>query len=142
MHVNDSAPHSEPAPEEGEPTSFADKTKNWYERHKPKIRVVGGVTLAVGLAVVRHIAERPGVATQDADRPGAESLVDFEQSAVADTAREPRQTPTPHLRNLGAGRKASPGKRAQFKEETGGELPPNTTYVNPQKGEGPGEAAA
>ncbi|MFC8415326.1 hypothetical protein [Streptomyces coelicoflavus] len=140
--MNDSVPPSEPAPESGEPTSFAEKTKNWYERHKPKIRVVGGVTLAVGLAVVRHLAERPGIETQVADRPDAESIVDSEQSTVADTARGPRQTPAPHLRNLGPGRNASPGKRAQFREETGGDLPPNTTYVSPQKGEAPGEAAA
>jgi hypothetical protein len=42
------------------------KTKNWYERHKPKIPIVGAVTLAVGLAVVAH----QRVQGTDGQRPG------------------------------------------------------------------------
>lgn len=65
------------APENSEFTSFAETAKKWYERHKPKIRVALGVTLAVGLGLVvaAHRQER-----QDGERYDAEDIGDRERS--------------------------------------------------------------
>lgn len=61
------------AAQDGEPTSIVEKTKDWYGKRKPKIRVALGVTLAVGLAVVAHLHERA-----DAERYDAEDIRDSE----------------------------------------------------------------
>ncbi|MFJ4369619.1 hypothetical protein ACIP4S_36610 [Streptomyces chartreusis] len=134
-------------PENGEPTSFAEKTKTWYQRHKPKIRIVGAVTLAVGLAVVAHLATR-----QDAERDDSEEIGDSDQVSGHEPTDEPRRSSLdpdrdPFLRRLPADQRASEAAKARYKELTGNDLPPGYTlvrrwfYLSPGN-ENPGEAAA
>jgi hypothetical protein len=88
--VNDSTP------EDGESTSFVEKTKNLYGKHKGKIlaagTALGGVALAVVVVVARKAMEQN--ATQDAeDTEDAEGI-----GAVADpeAVDERRKTPVKH----------------------------------------------
>ncbi|MFJ4719139.1 hypothetical protein [Streptomyces luteogriseus] len=134
-------------PEDGEPTSFVEKTKDWYEKHKPKIRIVGAVTLAVGLSVVAHLATR-----QDSERYDAEDIGDSDPVSDCDATAEPRRSSIdpdrdPFLRRLPAGQQPSEAAKARYKELTGNDLPPGYTlvrrwfYLSPGD-ENPGEAAA
>ncbi|MFI6360477.1 hypothetical protein ACIBJF_50020 [Streptomyces sp. NPDC050743] len=105
------------------------KTKNWYERHKPKIRIVGAVTLAVGLAVVAHLAMR-----QDGERHDAEDIGDSEPVSSHEATDEPRRSSfdpdrDPFLRKLAVGQQASDADKARYKELTGNDLPPGYTLV-------------
>ncbi|MEU5119058.1 hypothetical protein [Streptomyces asoensis] len=129
-------------PEDGEPY-FAEKTKNWYERHKPKIRIVGAVTLAV----VAHLATR-----QDGERYDAEDIGDAGPVSGREATDEPRRSSRdpdrdPFLRRLPAGQQASEAAKARYKELTGNDLPPGYTlvrrwfYLSPED-ENAGEAAA
>lgn len=119
MQVNDFTP-----PEDGEPTSFTETAKDWYEKHKPKIRAVGGVTLAVGLAVAAHLAGRQD-ATDIADSEPASGREGTEQSrrSLPDPERDP------FLRRLPAGQHASEEARARYRELTGKELLDGWTVV-------------
>ncbi|MET8008979.1 hypothetical protein [Streptomyces sp. NPDC005266] len=128
MQVNDSTP-----PEDGEPTSFAEKTKTWYEKHKPKIRVALGVTLAVGLGliVVAHRHER-----QAGERYDAEGIGDWEPVSGRHATDEPRRSfldpdRDPFLRRLPAGQQASEEANARYRELRGCDLPPGYTCVRP-----------
>lgn len=118
-------------PEDGEPTSFVEKTKNWYGKHKPKIRVALGVTLAVGLAVVAHLHERA-----DAERYDAEDIGDSESFSDREATDEPRHSfldpdRDPFLRRLPAGQRASEEANARYRELRGCDLPPGYTCVRP-----------
>ncbi|MFC7934872.1 hypothetical protein ACFU2J_01355 [Streptomyces sp. NPDC057387] len=140
---------NESTPEDGEPTSFVEKTKSWYGKHKAKIRVAVGVTATVGLAVVAYLAER-----QDTERYDAEDIWDSEPVSDREATDEPRQSSLdpdrdPFLRRLPAGQHASEEANARYKERTGYDLPPGYTAVRPwsfpddsSEEEGPGEAAA
>ncbi|MFE9601498.1 hypothetical protein [Streptomyces hokutonensis] len=144
--MNDSTP-----PGDGEPTRFA-KAKNWCRKHEPKLRAAGAVGLAVGLIVVGHVAERQDAETYDTGAHDAETDDAETNDAEDGAASEPvsatkttggsRQSPSPHVRNLHKGWNASPEKQAQYKAETGEDLPPGTTWVHLSEDEGPGEAAA
>ncbi|MGW3313384.1 hypothetical protein ACWDG9_43245 [Streptomyces sp. NPDC001073] len=138
--MNDSTP-----PEDGEPTRFA-KAKNWCKKHEPKLRAAGAVGLAVGLIVVRHIAERQDAETytgvHDAETDDAEDGAASEPVSATETTGESRPSPSPHVRNLHKGWNASPEKQVQYKAETGEDLPPGTTWVHPSEDEDPGEVAA
>ncbi|MEU7555959.1 hypothetical protein AB0B01_27125 [Streptomyces sp. NPDC044571] len=134
-------------PEDSEPTSFAETAKNWYARHKPKIRVALGVTLAVGLVVAAHRYER-----QDGEWYDAEDIGDWEPVSDRVAPNEPRQSALdpdrdPFLRRLPTGQQASEAAKARYRELTGNELPPGYTlvrrwfFLNPED-EDPGEAAA
>ncbi|MGY1584738.1 hypothetical protein [Streptomyces sp. MN13] len=136
-------------PEVGEPTSFGQKTKTWYEKHKPKIRVAFGVTLAVGLAVVAHLHER-----QDSERYDAEDIEDSHEPDAGSEPTEPRQSSLdpdrdPFLRRLPPGHRASEAAKERYRELTGNELPAGYTVVrrwmyrdDASEEEDPGEAAA
>ncbi|MDX2758398.1 hypothetical protein [Streptomyces europaeiscabiei] len=139
MRVNDSTP-SEPTPEDGEPTSFAEAAKNLFRKHKAKIVAVGAVGLAV-VGVVASLAEgqdtedsEPSLGPEDADRPKRTSPVGHEVVAT--------------LVKLVAGQQASEERRAAYKEATGEDLPADSTYRSKHRrgdfGEDgtPGEAAA
>ncbi|MFG3135830.1 hypothetical protein ACGFZA_06360 [Streptomyces sp. NPDC048211] len=87
-------------PEDDEPTSFGQKTKNWYEKNRPTIRAVGGAVGAVAaffaVAVVAYTtspddAEDTGSAADAADES------ELRNSPV-------RHTVTPHTRRLSDGR--------------------------------------
>ncbi|MFJ2439552.1 hypothetical protein ACIOWG_03615 [Streptomyces sp. NPDC087658] len=77
-------------PEDGEPTSLVEKTKNLYGKHKGKIlaagTALGGVALAVIVVIARQAMEQN--ATEDAEDTG--SVAD---PAVVD---ERRKTPVKH----------------------------------------------
>ncbi|MEV6479036.1 hypothetical protein [Streptomyces sp. NPDC051576] len=147
VNNQNAATPSEPTPEGGEPTSFAEKTKGWYERHKPKIHVALGVTLAVGLVGVAHLRRR-----REGERYDAEDIGDFEPNSGHEATDEPRQSALdpdcdPFLRRLPDGQQASEAAKQRYRELTGNELPPGYTlvrrwfFLNPGD-EDPGEAAA
>jgi hypothetical protein len=98
--VNDSTP------EDGEPTSFVEKTKNLYGKHKGKILAVGtalgGVALAVGAVVARKAMERN--ATEDVeDAEDTGSVAD--PPAVDERRKSPVKHPVAeHTRTLADGR--------------------------------------
>ncbi|MFI1035926.1 hypothetical protein [Streptomyces sp. NPDC020951] len=77
-------------PEDGEPTSFVERTKNLCGKHKGKIlaagTALGGVALAVVFVVARQAMEQN--ATEDSEDTGS----------VADSAAvdERRKTPVKH----------------------------------------------
>ena len=97
MCVNDSTP------EDGEPTSFVEKTKNLYGKHKGKIlaagTALGGVALAVVVVVTRQAMEQN--ATEDAE--DTESVADL---AAGDDRRKPpvKHPVVGHTRALSDGR--------------------------------------
>lgn len=125
MHVTDSTP-----PEDGEPTSFGQKAKNWYEKRKPKILAVagavGGVALAVAALAARH-AEEQNVAEESQDTGSAAD------SAEEKGQRNPagKHNVSAHKRRLKDGRviDVSGYERGGASEGEG-------------EGEGPDEAAA
>lgn len=134
-------------PEDGEPTSFVERTKNWYERRKPKIHIVGAVTLTLGLAVVAHLAMK-----QDGERHSVEDIGDSDPVSGRAATDEPRRSSLdpdrdPFLRRLPAGQQASEAAKARYRELTSNDLPPGYTlvrrwfYLSPGD-EGPSEAAA
>lgn len=135
VRVNDSTPT-----EDGESTSFA-KAKNWCKKHEPKLRAAGAVGLAVGLIVVRHLAERQDAETYAVETYEVEEIAASEPVSVTETTGEPRQPRTPHVRKLREGWNASEEKKAQYKVETGDDLAPGTTWVHPLEDEAPGDAA-
>lgn len=127
VHMDDSAP-GEPAPACGEPAPSVEKTESWYAQHKPKIRVIGGMTLVVGLAVVSYLV-RQGVG-----RYKAEDIEDYEPAPDDRTTNQPRQSSPdpdsdPFLRRLPAGHQASEEATARYRELTGKELPDGYTVV-------------
>lgn len=125
----------EPTPEDSEPTSFVETAKSWVKKHKILIAVVGAVGLAaVGVAVKSAMEQNVSEDTEDTE--------DSEPVSDTGTRDEPRQSPTPHLRKLAEGWNASETKKAQYKEKTGDDLAPGTTWVDPSEDENPGEAAA
>ncbi|MEV0302745.1 hypothetical protein [Streptomyces prasinus] len=100
--MNDSTP-SEPTFEEGEPTSFVEKTKNWYGKHRTTIRAVcgavGGVAVVVAVVVARQAME-PN-ATEDTEGTGSAA-----DSVEEDERRKPpvRHSVSGYTRRLADGR--------------------------------------
>lgn len=142
MRVNDST-SSEHTPEDREPTSFAGTAKNLFQKHKAKIAVA--VIGAVGLAaLVIRLAEGQDAAESEDTEPSAGS---------EDAGSGKRKSPAGHevvasLVKLVADHQASAERREAYKEETGEDLPPGTTYRSKHRrgdfreDETPGEAAA
>lgn len=115
------------------PTSFSEKTKNWHERHKPRIRVALGVTLAVGLGLVvaahRH-------ARQGGERYDPEDIGDSEPVSDREITDERRQSALapdrdPFLRRLPTGQQASEAAKDRHRQLTGNNVPPGYTSVRP-----------
>ncbi|MEU1931198.1 hypothetical protein ABZ516_27800 [Streptomyces sp. NPDC019826] len=147
-------------PDDGEPTSLREKAKNWAEKHPRTIRFVKVAGVAAGMFAVVVLAPRgtdeddefPSYAEDVADTEDseeAEGVADQEPPSASDGTRDPRNSAKHHLRNLHPGWNASEEKKTQYKDETGGDLPPGTTWVSPKsdaddspEGEDPGEAAA
>ncbi|MFJ9089762.1 hypothetical protein ACIRL3_45835 [Streptomyces sp. NPDC102384] len=154
-------------PEDGEPSSFREKAKDWAEKHPRTIRFVKVAGVAAGMIAVVVLAPR-STDEDEADCPNhtegsanaenvedtegaatVESVADQEQPSAADRASRPRDSAKNHLRTLHPGWNASEEKKAQYKEETGEDLPAGTTWVSPEsdaddspEDEAPGEAAA
>ncbi|MEY9935425.1 hypothetical protein ABH926_010107 [Catenulispora sp. GP43] len=122
--------HEEPSLGNGEPSSFAEKTMNWYDRHKPKIRVAVGVALVVGLVMAAHRHEWQG-----GERYDAEDIEGSEPISDPDVTNEPRQSALdpgrdPFLRRLPTGQQAGEAARERYRELTGNDLPPGYTLVS------------
>ncbi|WP_157849317.1 hypothetical protein [Streptomyces violaceorubidus] len=154
-------------PDDGEPTSFREKAKDWVEKgkgwaekHPRTIRFVKVAGVAAGMVAVVVLAPRstdedadefPSYAEGSAnaeDVKGAaevEGVADQEQPSASDGTDNPRDSAKNHLRILHPGWNASEEKKAQYKEETGEDLPAGTTWVSPKsdaddspEGEDPG----
>lgn len=143
MSVTDSTPG------DGEPPSLAEKTKDWYKKHKPKVRFAFGVTLAVGLGLVVAARRHEG---QDGEGYDAEDNQDRQPVSDRETTNTPRQSTLdpdrdPFLRRLPPGQQASEAAKERYRELTGNELPPGYTlvrrwfFLSPDD-EDPSEAAA
>ncbi|MCZ1007676.1 hypothetical protein [Streptomyces lydicus] len=125
--MDDSTP-GEPAPANGDPAPSVEKTESWYAKHKPKIRVIGDVTLIVGLAVVAYLVR------QSPGRYEAEDIGDYEPASDDEATDQPRQSSPnpdsdPFLRKLPADHQASEEAKARYRELTGKELPDGYTVV-------------
>jgi hypothetical protein len=93
-------------PEDDEPTSFGQKTKNWYEKNKPTIRAVGG---AVGAVAAFFAVAVVAYTTSPDDAEDAKDTEDTGSAADAADESEQRNSPvkhtvTPHTRRLSDGR--------------------------------------
>ncbi|WP_037857107.1 hypothetical protein [Streptomyces sp. NRRL S-340] len=103
--MNDSTP-SAPTSEEGEPTSFVEKTKNWYGKHRTKIRAacgaVGGVAVVVAVVVARQAMKQN--ATEDTAE--SEDTGSAAESVEEDERRKPpvRHSVSGYTRRLADGR--------------------------------------
>ncbi|MFC8716598.1 hypothetical protein [Kitasatospora sp. NPDC057198] len=142
---DDSTPPGEPREDSGS-TSFSESVRNWYQRHKPKIRIALGVALTVGVGVVAALAtQRPEGEKYEAENveapvPNHDTTGAFRQSAL-DPDRDP------FLRRLPPGQSPSEAAKARYRELTGNGLPPGYTVVRRwlflgSEDEGPDEAAA
>ncbi|MUN35062.1 hypothetical protein [Actinomadura litoris] len=110
-------------PEDSEPTSFAENAKNWYQKHKTKIRAVGAVTLIAGLGVIAHLAERSNTKAWDAE----DSAPPPTSELSATPKRKGHNVPASVVK-LPAGQQASEQRRAAYREATGEDLPAGSTY--------------
>lgn len=125
--MDDSTP-GEPTPADGEPAPSDEKSKSWYAKHKPKIRVIGGVTLVVGLAVVAYLVR------QGSERHEVKDIAGYEPASDDEVTEQPRQSSPdpdrdPFLRRLPPGQQASEEAKARYRELTGHELPDGYTVV-------------
>jgi hypothetical protein len=122
------AESEDPLPADGEPFSLAEKVKERYERHKPKI-YAAAVTLGLGLVVAVHYLER-----QDAEGRAAEDAVGSEPVSHLVVADKPGRSATyparePFTRKLPAGQQASITARESYRERESSDLPPGLTWV-------------
>nr|BFD90994.1 hypothetical protein KitaXyl93_23540 [Kitasatospora sp. Xyl93] len=143
--MNDSIP--DPPPEDSESTSFGEKAKGLFHKHKGKIvtaiAAVGIVAVAVALTANRN--EEQGTEHQDAEgepSPGRENMGPPTRKPAAghDVAAAVVKLPP--------GYNASEGRKEAYKEATGEDLLTGTTYRSKHRRcdsleeETPGEAAA
>lgn len=122
----------EPVCGDGEFTSFAEKAKNWHEKHKPKIQVALGATLAAVLSLVVAAHRHEG---QGGERYYAEDIQDPEPVAGREATDVPRKSApyperNPFLRRLPANQQASDAANERCRELTGSDLPPGHTLVS------------
>ncbi|RST12081.1 hypothetical protein EF908_38645 [Streptomyces sp. WAC04770] len=120
---------SEPAPADGEPTSFREKAKSWAEKHETAFRVVKAVGTTVGAAVaimvVKHVMTQN--VTEYADDDQATEYAEGDQATEDDQdAKDKRRPPvrhsvTEHTRTLADGRviPIAPYKRGSSSEDEG-----------------------
>ncbi|MFF5557041.1 hypothetical protein [[Kitasatospora] papulosa] len=114
---------SEPAPADGEPTSFREKAKTWAEKHETAVRVVKAVGTTVGAAVavmaVRHVMTQN--VTEYADDDQVTEYAEDDQ-VTEDKRRPPvRHSVAEHTRTLADGRviPIPPYKRGGSSEDEG-----------------------
>ncbi|WP_307679642.1 hypothetical protein [Streptomyces sp. V4I2] len=105
-------------PENDEPTTFVETSKNLFRKHKPKVLAVGGAVGSVALAVI---------AASLAGGRGSENTEDQESLSAPETSDQSRRSSSDHdrdpfLRRLPAGQHASDEARARYKELTGNDL--------------------
>lgn len=133
-------------PEDGEPTTFRERAKGWAEKHPTTIRVIkavgAGTVIAVGVVAAVVALKPDGTAEDEDDLAGrsedstnakeVEGVADQEQPSASGRTSASRDSARNHVRNLHPGWNASEEKKAQYKEETGEDLPPGTTWVSPK----------
>lgn len=143
MRVNNSTP-GKPVSEDGEPTSFAEKTKHLCRKHRGKILAVGGAALVIVIVVVRQAMEQSvAEGAEDQEPSPAPETTDQSRRSSVDPDRDP------FLRRLPVGQHAGEEAKARYRELTGNEVPPGYTLVrrwlflvDSSEDEDPGEAAA
>ena len=138
MRVTDSTPEAD------EPTSFGQKTKDWYERNKPKILAVGGAVGAMAVTVA-VIVGRNAVEQSAAEETGcAEDSGGAEDSAsAADSGEESEQRNSPGKHNVAPHkRRLKDGREIDVSGyERGGSSEDDEDPIE-DEGEDPGEDAA
>ncbi|MEW2268699.1 hypothetical protein [Streptomyces griseofuscus] len=134
MHVNDSTP-SEPTSEDGEPTSFVEKTKKWYGKHRTTIRAACGAVC--GVAVVVAVV----VARQAREQNATESTGEAEDTGSADDSAEGDERRNSPIRHSVAGhtRRLPDGREIPV---SGYERGGSSEDGDENEDEDPGEAAA
>ncbi|MEV0871345.1 hypothetical protein ACWC9F_20895 [Streptomyces sp. NPDC001110] len=135
--MTDSTP-SEPTADDGEPTSFRERAKDWAEKHPRTIRVAKTMVMtagvAAGVAVAVMVFKSDGMAQDEAE--DAEEGEAQEPSSAPEAASQTRQSypdpaRDPFLRRLPPGQQASPEARERYRELTDGEeLPDGYTLVS------------
>ncbi|MEV7503645.1 hypothetical protein [Streptomyces sp. NPDC093018] len=136
--MNDSTP-SEPTSEDGEPTSFVEKTKNWYGKHRTTIRAACGAVC--GAAVVVAVV----VARQAREQNTTENTREAEDTGSADDSVEEDERRTSPVRHSVAGhtRRLPDGREIPVSGyERGGSSEDGDENENEDEDEDPGEAAA
>ncbi|MFD8452754.1 MULTISPECIES: hypothetical protein [Streptomyces] len=106
--MSDSTP-----PEDGEPTTFREKAKDWAEKHPRTIRLAKAAVATVGMAVVVGVLTPRGMTEDEAEfdgqAEGAAEAEDAESAADSTQETEQRKSPdkhnvVPHKRRLKDGR--------------------------------------
>ncbi|MGW9408781.1 hypothetical protein [Streptomyces diastaticus] len=123
---------SEPAPADGDPTSFREKAKSWAEKHETAVRVVKAVGATVGAAVailvVKHVITQNVTEYADDDQvteyaEDDQVTEDAEDDQDAKDKRRPpvRHSVAEHTRTLADGRviPIPPYKRGGSSEDEG-----------------------
>ncbi|MEU1800088.1 hypothetical protein [Streptomyces sp. NPDC019937] len=126
---------SEPTSEEGEPTSFVEKTKNWYGKHRTTIRAVGGAVGGMAVAVAIVVARQAMEQKDTEDTEGAEDIGSAADSVEEDEQRKPpvRHSVSGYTRRLADGREIP---------VSGYERGGSSEDEDENEDEGPDEAAA
>ncbi|TGZ13351.1 hypothetical protein DV517_48340 [Streptomyces sp. S816] len=134
MRVNDSTP-SEPTSEDGEPTSFVEKTKNWYGKHRTTIRAACGAACGVALVVAVVVARQAREQNATENTGEAEDTGSADDSAEGDERRNSpvRHSVAGHTRRLPDGREIP---------VSGYERGGSSEDEDENEDEDPGEAAA
>ena len=124
------ATSGDPLPTDGEPASLAEKAKERYKRHKPKIRAV--VTLAVGLSLVvaAHRLEWQGSKRRVVEDAGSSEPVSDREAADKSGRSAPYPVRDPFVRKLPAGQQASSTAMESYREREGSDLPAGLTWVS------------
>ena len=124
------AASGDPLPVDGEPASLAEKAKEQYERHKPKIRAA--VTLAVGLGMVvaAHRLEWQGGKRRVAEDAGSSEPASDREAAAKPGRSAPYPVRDPFVRKLPAGQQASRAAMESYRELEGSDLPAGYTLVS------------
>ncbi|MFI5727241.1 hypothetical protein [Streptomyces cyaneofuscatus] len=142
-------------PDGGKPgTPFRDKAKDWVEKgkgwaekHPRTIRFIEVAGVAAGMIAVVVLAPRSmdedagefasyAEGSSKAEDVGGtaevEGVAGQQQPSAPDGTENRRDSAKNHLRTLHPGWNASKEKQAQYKEETGEDLPAGTTWVSPK----------
>ncbi|MEW2292195.1 hypothetical protein ABZ719_05720 [Streptomyces sp. NPDC006743] len=103
--MNDSTP-SELTSEEGEPTSFVEKTKNWYGKRRTTIRAACGAVAGVAAVVAVVVARQAMKQNATEDTAATEDTRSAAESVEEDERRKPpvRHSVSGYTRRLADGR--------------------------------------
>ncbi|MFE7748395.1 hypothetical protein [Streptomyces sp. NPDC057428] len=132
--MTDSTPN-EPTNDDGEPTSFRKRAKDWAEKHPRTTRVVKATVMtagvAAGVAVAVMVFKSDGMTQDEAEDSEAQEPFSAPEAASQTRQSYPDPDRDPFLRRLPPGQQASPEARERYRELTDGdELPDGYTLVS------------